>query len=71
MNCLPGIPDDYKVLLDLRDFSPENQDVIALQQIDECKAMDDIDASGNLGTAVSLCAHIWAPLTARCWLRPA
>ena len=53
--------DDYKALLSLPDFSPESQDQIALRQITECKALEAIDL-GQLGTAVGLCAHIWASL---------
>jgi muramidase (phage lysozyme) len=51
----------YASLLKLTDFSPLTQDLIALQQIRECRALPYIDA-GNLAQAVSLCAHIWASL---------
>lgn len=37
------------------------QDAIALQQIKECQALDDIDA-GRFQDAVEKCAHIWASL---------
>lgn len=53
--------DAYKKLLNLPDFSPDSQDKIALQQIKECKALEDIDA-GNFEAAVKKCAHIWASL---------
>jgi len=53
--------DAYKAQLHLPDFSPASQDAIALQQIKECRALDDIDA-GRLAQAVSKCAHIWASL---------
>ena len=53
--------DAYKRLLKLNDFSPESQDAIALQQIKECKAIDDIE-EGRFDLAVSKCAHIWASL---------
>jgi muramidase (phage lysozyme) len=51
----------YKALLDLPDFGHDSQDEIALQQIRECRALPAID-SGDLHTAVNLCAHIWASL---------
>ena len=53
--------DHYKYLLGLHDFSPESQDQIALRQIRECGALPDIDA-GDVATAVTRCAHIWASL---------
>ena len=53
--------DAYKKLLNLPDFSPDSQDKIALQQIKECRALEDIDA-GNFEAAVKKCAHIWASL---------
>jgi muramidase (phage lysozyme) len=62
--------DDYKALLGLPDFSPDNQDAIALQQIRESGlAMDMIDA-GNLGGAIGLCAHLWASLPGSCYGQP-
>ena len=51
----------YANLLGLPDFSPDSQDAIALQQIKECGALDDIEA-GNLADAIAKCAHIWASL---------
>ena len=51
----------YKKTLNLPDFSPASQDVIALQQIKECKALADIDA-GHFDAAVKKCARIWASL---------
>ena len=53
--------DVYKKQLDLNDFAYYSQDTIALQQIKECHALDDIDA-GNFASAVAKCAHIWASL---------
>lgn len=53
--------DAYKKLLNLKDFSPDSQDAIALQQIKECRALDDI-AAGRFASAVARCAHIWASL---------
>lgn len=53
--------DVYKAQLGLPDFSPSSQDAIALQQIKECHALDDID-SGNFDSAVNRVAHIWASL---------
>ena len=51
--------DSYKAQLDLADFSPANQDLIALRQIKECGALEDVKAGQ---TAVRSCARIWASL---------
>lgn len=53
--------DAYKKQLGLKDFSPESQDAIAMQQIKERKALPDIDA-GNFSAAVNKCRNIWASL---------
>ena len=53
--------DAYKLSMALPDFAPHSQDLIALQQIKECRALDDIEA-GKLQSAVRKCAHIWASL---------
>ena len=53
--------DTYKKLLGLSDFSPEAQDRIAIQQIREAKAIELIER-GDLDTAISRCAHLWASL---------
>jgi len=53
--------DPYKKQLNLRDFSPIAQDLIAIQQIRECGSLAAIDA-GNLVKATSLCSRIWASL---------
>jgi muramidase (phage lysozyme) len=53
--------DAYKELLKLPDFSPASQDSIALQQIKERRAFDDIE-DGNIGSAVAKCSNIWASL---------
>ena len=53
--------DTYKKQLDLKDFSPESQDKIAVQQIKECKALDDVEA-GYISVALDKCRHIWASL---------
>lgn len=47
--------------LGLRDFTPVSQDLIALQQIRECRALDDIKA-GRIPEAISKCRRIWASL---------
>lgn len=51
----------YKKQLNLPDFSPASQDAIAIQQIKESKAYNDIIA-GRFFEAVKKCAHIWASL---------
>ena len=53
--------DAYKASLHLLNFCPTNQDTIALQQIGECHAREDINA-GNFESAVSKCSRIWASL---------
>jgi muramidase (phage lysozyme) len=53
--------DAYKKILNVPDFSPESQDRIAIQQIDECVALQLIEA-GRFHDAVLRCAHIWASL---------
>lgn len=51
----------YKSLLNLHDFSPISQDLIALQQIRERHAIPLIDA-GYIQDAISACRNIWASL---------
>jgi muramidase (phage lysozyme) len=53
--------DAYKLLLNLSDFSPLSQDLIALRQITERRALHDIDA-GNTSLAILKCSTIWASL---------
>ncbi|SAL65562.1 glycoside hydrolase family protein [Caballeronia choica] len=49
--------DAYKKQLGLHDFSPMSQDRIAIQQIRERRALDDI-VSGRLESAVTKCSNI-------------
>jgi muramidase (phage lysozyme) len=51
--------DHYKALLHLADFGPDSQDKIAIQQVRECRALDDVDA-GRLEMAIKKCRNIWA-----------
>lgn len=53
--------DAYKKLLNLVDFSPYSQDLIAIQQIRERKALSMIKA-GQLDAAIKQCSNIWASL---------
>lgn len=53
--------DAYHKQLNLKDFSPINQDRIALQQIKERRALPDIQA-GRIPEAVAKCRNIWASL---------
>jgi len=53
--------DAYKAQLDLPDFSPDSQIKIAIQQITERNALDDIDA-GDIVSAIAKCSNIWASL---------
>lgn len=51
--------DVYRKQLNLKDFSPASQDAVAIQVIKERKALQDIE-SGNIASAISKCANIWA-----------
>jgi muramidase (phage lysozyme) len=51
----------YKKSLHLPDFSPKSQDIIALQQIKECGAINNIN-SDNISQAIRQCSNIWASL---------
>lgn len=53
--------DFYKKQLCLPDFSPPSQDLIAIQHIRECHALDDIDG-GRLDIGAEKCRRIWASL---------
>ncbi|MCO7634154.1 glycoside hydrolase family protein [Pseudomonas guariconensis] len=52
--------DAYRASLRLQGgFTPENQDRVALQQIREQRALDDIKA-GRIADAIAKCSNIWA-----------
>lgn len=51
----------YKAFLKLPDFSPISQDLLAIQHIQECRALPDVLA-GRIETAISKCRNIWASL---------
>lgn len=53
--------DAYKRQLRLKDFTPINQDRIAIQQIREQRALQDIKV-GRFDDAVAKCRNIWASL---------
>lgn len=53
--------DHYKKQLGLKDFSPRSQDLIAIQQIRERRALHLIEA-GRFAEAVELVKNIWASL---------
>lgn len=53
--------DVYKIRLALPDFSPRSQDLIAIQLIRECKALDDVDV-GRITVALDKCRSRWASL---------
>lgn len=51
----------YKKQLQLPDFSPESQDLYAIQQIKEQRAYQDVLA-GSIHRAIEKCSNIWASL---------
>lgn len=53
--------DHYKDLLHLDDFSPAAQDTFAINYLQECKAINDIEA-GHFEDAVRKCSSRWASL---------
>jgi muramidase (phage lysozyme) len=53
--------DAYKRQLRLRDFTPVSQDLIAIQQIREQRALQDIKF-GRFDDAAAKCRNIWASL---------
>jgi muramidase (phage lysozyme) len=53
--------DAYKTKMHVPDFSPIAQDAIAIEQIQESGALNDI-AAGRFAVAIGKCAHIWASL---------
>ncbi|WP_443096806.1 glycoside hydrolase family 24 protein [Stenotrophomonas sp. PUT21] len=53
--------DAYRRLLGLKDFSPLSQDLVAIQQIRERRALDLIKA-GQVVKAISFVRNIWASL---------
>ncbi|WP_275146634.1 glycoside hydrolase family 104 protein [Citrobacter freundii] len=53
--------DAYSKQLGLNDFSPANQDAVALQQIKERGALPLIDR-GDIRQAIDRCSNIWASL---------
>ncbi len=52
--------DFYRAKLGLEDFSPESQDLIAWQQISECRGAVAAIDGGDLTPAVSAVRHLWA-----------
>lgn len=53
--------DAYRKQLKLTDFSPENQDRVAIQQLKETRAYPLIQA-GEFESAIGRCKNIWASL---------
>lgn len=51
----------YAQLLHLTDFSPLSQDLIAIQQIRECRAIPLIQ-EGHIAASIGACSHLWASL---------
>jgi muramidase (phage lysozyme) len=49
----------YKLMLHLNDFSPASQDAVAVRQIQERSAIDDIE-KGDISMAIKACSNIWA-----------
>lgn len=55
--------------LDLKDFSPNSQDLAAIQLIAEAGALLDVEG-GDLQTFVDKCSPVWASLPASHYLQP-
>ncbi len=53
----------------LPDFSPENQDAVAIQQIKERGALPMIEA-GDIAGAIAACSNIWASLPGNDYEQP-
>lgn len=51
----------YQKLLHLPDFGKLSQDLYAIEQLKECRALPFLE-NGNLAGAVACTAHIWASL---------
>lgn len=51
----------YQALLQLKDFGPVSQDLIAIQQLRETPALKLIE-QGKITEAVAACRHLWASL---------
>ena len=51
----------YKTELGLTSFLPDSQDAVAIEQIKERGALEDI-AAGEIELAIGLCSNIWASL---------
>jgi len=49
----------YKLMLHLNDFSPASQDAVAVRQIQERSAIDEIE-KGEIALAINACSNIWA-----------
>lgn len=50
---------DYRFKLHLANYSPESQDVVALQQMKERDAFQPL-LMGNVPNAITACSNIWA-----------
>ena len=59
----------YKKQLRLPDFGPLSQDLLAIQHIRECRALDDVKA-GRFAVAVNKCRNIWASLPGAGYSQP-
>jgi muramidase (phage lysozyme) len=46
-------------MLHLNDFSPASQDAVAVRQIQERSAIDEIE-KGEIALAINACSNIWA-----------
>lgn len=53
--------DAYRKQMGLPDFSPASQDAVAIQQIHERRALEDVEA-GRFAVAVGKVRNIWASL---------
>jgi len=53
--------DSYRKQLQLKDFSPDSQDAVAIQQIKE-RGAQQLIVDGKINQAIDKCSNIWASL---------
>jgi len=59
----------YKLMLHLNDFSPASQDAVAVRQIQERSAINEIE-KGEINMAIKACSNIWASFPGNDYAQP-